>query len=70
MRHKICLVVLVCFIAMALAACSQKEESFQCDFCGREQTGVKHELTLAEEPVAACDSCYGCLLYTSPSPRD
>lgn len=58
MARKICLTALVCLMTLTLAACTKQAETFQCDFCGKEQTGTKHELTLAGEPAAACGDCY------------
>ena len=48
------------------------EKDLICSFCGLSK--VQTNLLVAGQDAHICDSCieqaYGCLLYTSPSPRD
>ncbi len=56
MKRIICLMLVVLSVVTLLAACS-KDETFTCDYCGKEVTGKKNVITYEGESGSFCDDC-------------
>lgn len=54
MKKKLAVLCMAVVAAMSLAACG----TFECDGCGEEKSGTKHEVTLLDEKMVLCDDCY------------
>ncbi len=52
---KIFALVLALILMLSLAACGEK---FECEECGEEKTGKKHEVEVLGEELVICDDCY------------
>ena len=53
MKKIICVVLLVALMATLLTACGV----FECDLCGENKFGIKHEESLFGETITYCDDC-------------
>lgn len=54
MKKLVCLLLLVAMIATLFVGCG----SFECDICGKESDGEKHEQTFDGETIVFCDKCF------------
>ena len=54
MKKLICVLLLVAIAVSVLTACSK----FECDLCGEEKFGKKHESEFLGKEIDICDDCY------------
>lgn len=57
MKKLVCLLLLVAMVATLFVGCG----SFECDLCGKESDGEKHEVEVLGDEVVYCDDCYDAL---------
>ncbi len=54
MKNIVRILLVVFALTTLLTACGK----FECDLCGKEKGGEKHESEISGEEVVMCDDCY------------
>ena len=56
MKKLLCILLIVVVLSTLLAGCNIGY--FECDLCGEETFGVKHEETILGTDITYCDECH------------